>query len=120
MVRAQNIVSNGHFEASSLTSTHFCRLVKNADSHSGPFSADVKVAEVNGKIRDVLKDFYGQESLPAQFSVILNIITDLIASQPDADNRYLFTYVYYYYDVDQKVFKPGTFIRYEILRIRLY
>ncbi|KOC13228.1 hypothetical protein AFLA70_57g003780 [Aspergillus flavus AF70] len=81
-------------------------LVKNADSHSGPFSADVKVAEVNGKIRDVLKDFYGQESLPAQFSVILNIITDLIASQPDADNRYLFTYVYYYYDVDQKVFKP--------------
>ncbi|KAE8167488.1 hypothetical protein BDV40DRAFT_252991 [Aspergillus tamarii] len=81
-------------------------LVKNADSHTGPFSADVNVAEVNGKIRDVLKDFYVQESLPAQFSVILNIITDLIASQPDADNKYLFTYVHYHYDVDQKVFKP--------------
>lgn len=67
------------------------------------------MAEVNGKIRDVLKNFYGQESLPAQFSVILNIITDLIASHPDADNKYLFTYVYYHYDVDQKVFKPGMY-----------
>ncbi|KAL1855126.1 hypothetical protein Plec18167_002112 [Paecilomyces lecythidis] len=81
-------------------------LVKNSDSHSGPFSADIKLDEVNGKIRDVLKGFYGQESLSAQFSVVLNIISDLIASQPDADNKYLLTYVYYHYDIDQKVFKP--------------
>lgn len=120
MVSHGGVVSDGDLKVRALIGNHSLRLVKNADSHTGPFSADVNVAEVNGKIRDVLKDFYVQESLPAQFSVILNIITDLIASQPDADNKYLFTYVHYHYDVHQKVFKPGMYDVQGLLRFRLY
>ncbi|KAF5024530.1 hypothetical protein F66182_3293 [Fusarium sp. NRRL 66182] len=75
-------------------------LLDRTPTSSPPFSKTVKKSEVNGVIRQVLRDHYATAKEPSQLGVMINLISDVAAYNPSVEHKYYWTNALFQYNSD--------------------